>query len=690
MMPIILPALGVATLVAVNIAVTGTDTEIVPETLPSCSAEAGEPECAVQVLAELRTPEARSTAQAGGRVAQRPPAPATIGDAVAADGAPVAVTSAPEAAPREASPPEMAARGDVRTELERPRLLAQLLRSDGDASQLLRSDGGADNLGIAPVAPRGPDEIAGRGAVPGRVTFGPTEQGFLLTIDMPGASGARLRRDGREVLLSFPRALPQFDASALQRRAEGLLAGVSVGFDTLLLHLEPGVAATRVDSGGSLRLLLQRRPEGTQVELPQEQSSATAPGGRLGAVESGGPPSRVPALRDEQGELRLRLLEAQLLAQTGQLAEARRRFEDLRQAMPESAEPLNGLAGAAWRTGRWRQALGLYREALLIDPTDRSVADAAEAIERVHARRLRTDFEYREIRGGVDTGRATATIGGVGGHQPFGDGWRLGFSFDLAYVDASQVQRSDGSIGSFSGLRHRAELYLQHDGLDGKVFAGSLFVTGDTPGFGVRAELPDDRGATSLRAEYRRPNWDFVQSLVGDGTRDRLAVGRRQQFTGDLTGRLDIGANRYGIDGDRNAASTFAVGGELRLGNLASIRGLSAAYVFDGEYVLQRDERIGANGQTFAPLQILDREIHAATVGYSGARGTSAAEGLLTYEVSAGYGVDRYGKAGPLVSGVLGYALGNVEVRLRGGYVQNIGRARSTNTVLGGSLTWIF
>ena len=76
MMPIILPALGVATLVAVNIAVTGTDTEIVPETLPSCSAEAAEPECAVQVLAELRTPEARSTAQAGGRVAQRPPAPA--------------------------------------------------------------------------------------------------------------------------------------------------------------------------------------------------------------------------------------------------------------------------------------------------------------------------------------------------------------------------------------------------------------------------------------------------------------------------------------------------------------------------------------------------------------------------------------------------------------------------------------
>ena len=91
MMPIIIPALGVATLVAVNSDVTISDTKIVPETPLFCSAQAAEPECAVQVLAELRRPEARSTAQAGGRAAQRPPAPADIGGAVAVDGATAAV-----------------------------------------------------------------------------------------------------------------------------------------------------------------------------------------------------------------------------------------------------------------------------------------------------------------------------------------------------------------------------------------------------------------------------------------------------------------------------------------------------------------------------------------------------------------------------------------------------------------------
>ena len=223
------------------------------------------------------------------------------------------------------------------------------------------------------------------------------------------------------------------------------------------------------------------------------------------------------------------------------------------------------------------------------------------------------------------------------------------------------------------------------------MFAGSLFVTGDTPGFGVRAELPDDRGATSLRAEYRRPNWDFVQSLVGDGTRDRLAVGRRQRFTGDLTGRLDIGANRYGIEGDRDAASTFAVGGELRLGNLASIRGLSTAYVFDGEYVLRRDERIGADGTDAS------RPCRSSTGRSTPRRSATPAHGeparrkgfspTRSRPATAWTATARRGRSSPACSATLS---ATSRSGLRGGYVQNIGRARSTNTVLGGSLTWIF
>lgn len=513
----------------------------------------------------------------------------------------------------------------------------------------------------------------------------PADRQVLIDIPMPGASGVMLRQQGREVLLSSPQALPPIDVRALQDCAANLIEGISVGYDTLLLSLAPGVTVTRTNVQGGLHLVLRHaaRPAREAGHL------AATVGGASDEPHADERLGEAPSASD-QGGLRLRLLEAQLLLQTGQLGEAHQRYEALRQDMPASPDPLNGLASLALRSGRWREAKALYQEALLLDPGEPGAAAAVRAIERATAPRLRSEVEYRETEGGVGTGRATAVIGGVSGQQPFGQGWRLGFAADFAQVDASQVLKRNGTVGSFSGQRQRAEVYVQHDSVGGQVIVGSLFLNGDTPGLGLRAELPDTWGATTLRAEYHRPNWDFFQSLIDYGTRDRLAVGRRQQLTSDLTGRLDVGGNRYGIQGDRDVADTISLSGELRLGSLAGIRGLSTAYVLDSEYLLRRTDRIGADGQRFAPLQVFEREVHALTLGYAGVWKDSTRERALTYELSAGYGVDRYGKAGPLVAGNLGYVLGSLEVRLRGSYVENIGRSRGTTTVLGGSLTWVF
>jgi hypothetical protein len=86
---------------------------------------------------------------------------------------------------------------------------------------------------------------------------------------------------------------------------------------------------------------------------------------------------------------------------------------------------------------------------------------------------------------------------------------------------------------------------------------------------------------------------------------------------------------------------------------------------------------------------LLDREVHALTLAYAGALGSSA-KGLFTYEISGGYGVDRYGKAGPLLGTVLGYSTGNLEARVRASYVENIGRSRGMTQIYGATFTWIF
>ncbi|MBV8577459.1 MAG: hypothetical protein JOZ58_20760, partial [Acetobacteraceae bacterium] len=81
---------------------------------------------------------------------------------------------------------------------------------------------------------------------------------------------------------------------------------------------------------------------------------------------------------------------------------------------------------------------------------------------------------------------------------------------------------------------------------------------------------------------------------------------------------------------------------------------------------------------------------NALTVGYAGAWGGSPATGQLTYEISAGYGIDGYGKPGPLASGVLAYSWGSFEARIRASYIQNIGRTGGTTAIYGASLTWLF
>jgi hypothetical protein len=498
----------------------------------------------------------------------------------------------------------------------------------------------------------------------GAVTFAPADGGFLLNVPMPGASQTILKQDDRDVLVSFPHPLPNFDARALQDQAAGLLEGVSVGYDTLLLRLAPGVAVTKIAEQGALRLVLQRNPAAAGSEAPSTEA-------------------------DKEGAERLRLLGAQLLARTGQVSEARRQFGDLILAMPGNPEPMTGLAGVEQTAGSWRQALALYQKAHQLDPEDPSITDAIGAIEHEHAPRLRADFEYRRT-SGSGTGISTAAIAGLSGQQNFGDAWHLGISINTAWVDASQVQQPTGAIESITGLRQRSELSLQHDALNGIVAAASAYLTGETPGVGIRGELPDDYGTTFLRADYRRPDWDFFQSIVDNGTRDRIAIGRRQPIIQDLTARLDVGANRYSLQGAPNLATTTTVNGELRLANLAGVHGLSIAYVLDGEYLNKIATGINANGQSFNRIDILSREVHAGVIDYVGSWKSGTNGGTLNYELSAGYGVDRYGKPGPIVAAVLTYPLGDLELGLRAGYVNNIGRTAGSTAIFAGSLTWFF
>ena len=213
---------------------------------------------------------------------------------------------------------------------------------------------------------------------------------------MEGASRATLRQDGREVLVSFPHPLPNFDAQALQDQAAGLLEGVSVGYDTLLLRLPPGVSVARMDEDGGLHLALQPNP------------------GAAGAATRPVSPSR---RRTRKVRNACACSPHRSRPRAGRSPAPAQQFGDLMLAMPGNPEPMTGLAGLEQGTGRWRQALDLYNRALQLDPGNPSVEDAIATLQRTHGSRLRADLEYRRTDGGEGSGISIAAIEGLSGQQ---------------------------------------------------------------------------------------------------------------------------------------------------------------------------------------------------------------------------------------------------------------------------------
>lgn len=130
---------------------------------------------------------------------------------------------------------------------------------------------GQQELSAARGEPAAATPPAARG---GRVSFAPRDGGLLIIVPMRAAGQVTLTQDGREILVSFPHPLPEFNAQALQDKSSGLLEAVSVGYDTLLLRVSPGVTVSKTAEQGDVRLTVQPTTGGTGSEvLPAEAAT---------------------------------------------------------------------------------------------------------------------------------------------------------------------------------------------------------------------------------------------------------------------------------------------------------------------------------------------------------------------------------------------------------------------------------
>jgi hypothetical protein len=486
-----------------------------------------------------------------------------------------------------------------------------------------------------------------------------------------GASAPTVRRDGRDILISFASALPSFDAATLQARSAAWIEGISVGYDSLLIRLAEGAMAEVSHSTTHLELKITAKSAEAEQEKPPDLENVSTPNDRTGA-------------------LRLRLLRAQLMLQNQQLALARGSFTRLREILPERPEPATGLAAVEWQAGKWRRSLELYREATALGGETPDLISARAAVERTQASRVSVGLDERRSYGGTLTAPVKVTLAELKGVQRLNEAWRINLEADWAQVRTDAVRRTNGVIEAFSGQRSRGLLAAQHDAVNGAVTTGSLFLGSSASGLGFNYRRPDDRGSTHIALEGRRENWDYVEGLVDGATRDRFAIGRTQRFTADFAGRIEIGANRYRRENEGQLGRSTSVAAELRLNRLGGVAGLSTIYSINGEYVSDQTTRISANGERFAPLPLVNREVHSLTLGYVRRSKGSSAEGVVIFDGYAGFGSDRYGLSGEIAGASLSYVKGPVEFSFRLNHVRNVGRSRGTSDSVGAMITFFF
>jgi hypothetical protein len=358
--------------------------------------------------------------------------------------------------------------------------------------------------------------------------------------------------------------------------------------------------------------------------------------------------------------------------------------------LPNRPEPASGLAAVEWQAGKWRRSLELYREATALGGETPDLISTREVIERSQASRVSVGFDERRSYGGTLAAPVIVTLAEIKAVQRLNEAWRINLEADQAQVRTDAVRRTSGTIASFSGRRSRGLIAGQHDALNGAVTIGSLFLSSNNTGAGISYRRPDDRGSTHIVLEGRRENWDYVEGLVDGATRDRLAIGRTQRFSTDLGGRIEIGANRYQRQNEGALGRSASLAAELRLNRLGGLVGLSAAYSINGEYVSDQTTRISASGESYAPLPLVNREVHSLTLGYvQRSKGTSAT-GVVVFDGYAGFGSDRYGLSGEIVGASLSYVKGPVEVSFRLSHVRNVGRSRGTSDSVGAMISIYF
>ena len=447
---------------------------------------------------------------------------------------------------------------------------------------------------------------------PDKVVVTTDQTGARLEIPCRQPSRVRSQVEDRELLLQFDEALQLSNVAELSGLAPSWIAWAAAGYDSLLIV---GMRAVQYSVEADKQSLVIRLSPLTQTTGPPRSGT-----------EDAGPT-----------DPRLQLLAARLMLETGKQDEAIRLLERVRSDHPDNHWISTTLAEAQWNAGRWRAAEAIYLAMLTRDSGNEDIEALGKTLRRSQASHIGLEMDSRSIQGGE-----SVRVLRLRGETRISDSLRFGFVTDRNSVEVDELRLLNGEITSFSGVRYRAELFLQQSYLNGSQLKGSFFVAGAGPGFGLQYLTPGGGGRSGVELIFRQPFWDFVESAAGRGVRDRVGLTRSQDFHRRVTGWANVGMNRYGLEDLSNAAQSVSAQGGVSYALKFGRPELALHYSYDGEYRTWLQSRVSPRGSIFYPLPLVSREVHSGTFSFG--YGWTP---FLHTQGYAGYLKDRLGGRGP-------------------------------------------
>ena len=470
---------------------------------------------------------------------------------------------------------------------------------------------------------------------------------LVISVAWSAPKGIETSRDGRDLLIRFPRQVDATPFLALPASAADWIANVETGYDSVLLKAARDVAFDLTTRPGTILISLR-------------------------------PTTAKAADDDRHDAARADLLLAQALIEDGALSRARGILQDLLARDPERAEALTMLADLETRAGNWPRAVTLYNRALALGPSQ-PVAEAKSALLNQYGQSIGTEFKFVNQEHS-NTQRSLISHGRVF----LDDGDVLGFNHEIRKTWASQgTAPATGDPAYRHAYYNRGELYGTHVRDDGQEVTASLYAGDDTIGAGLAAglDLGDGRGNATLI--YHQPYWETIDSVASSGVMDRL----RLQYKHDLAG-LDLaleaggGVNQYTINKDAGPSRSRSANAAIRFRPPVREGSLSLGYVLDAEYAWASSSwNNPASAPATTPTSIDSREFHTAELGYSRNLGD-----YFSTETTLTYSYDRISDgAGPGAAVGLSYRpSAPVDMGLRCGW----SLISATTAGAGGKVTW--